>query len=99
MIVRTAQGEGQGECILCKKRGRYVRQWMRFLYEVQGRDGVYCAQCIKELTIYERIRIEIGRQEKWLQEAGYTPYNVDMAFYAIKRLLKESEVGIKDVVE
>lgn len=31
-----------------------------------------------------KIRAEIDRQEKWLMNAGYTAYNVDIAFSAIK---------------
>ena len=35
-------------------------------------------------NIIEQIRAEINRQEKWLLQAGYTPYNVDIAFGTIK---------------
>lgn len=41
--------------------------------------------------IIEQIRAEIERQEKWLLQAGYTAYNVDIAFDAIKVVLAESE--------
>lgn len=47
---------------------------------------------------YELLKT-IDRQDKWLQEAGYTPYNVDIALQAIRLTLKESEVDTKDVVE
>jgi hypothetical protein len=43
-------------------------------------------------NIIEQIRAEINRQEKWLLQAGYTAYNVDIAFDAIKAVLAESEV-------
>lgn len=42
-------------------------------------------------NIIEQIRTEINRQEKWLLQAGYTAYNVDIAFDAIKTVLAESE--------
>ena len=37
------------------------------------------------------IRAEVERQEKWLSQAGYNAYNVNIAFGAIKHLLAESE--------
>ena len=43
-------------------------------------------------NIIEQIRTEINRQEKWLLQAGYTAYNVDIAFDTIKAVLAESEV-------
>lgn len=43
-------------------------------------------------NIIEQIRTEINRQEKWLLQAGYTAYNVDIAFDAIKAVLAKSEV-------
>ena len=42
-------------------------------------------------NIIEQIRTEINRQEKWLLQAGYTAYNVDIAFDTIKAVLAESE--------
>ena len=38
--------------------------------------------------VLDKIRAEIDRQEKWLLQAGYTPYNTDIAFDAIKTVLK-----------
>ena len=42
MKITQAQGNGQGQCALCKKRGKWNVQWMCFLYKVEGKDGVYC---------------------------------------------------------
>ena len=42
-------------------------------------------------NIIEQIRAEINRQEKWLLQAGYTAYNVDLVFDTIKAVLAESE--------
>lgn len=45
-------------------------------------------------TILDKVRAEIDKQEKWLLllQTGYNAYNVDIAFSAIKSVLKESEV-------
>lgn len=44
--------------------------------------------------VLDKVKTEIDRQEKWLLQlhTGYTAYNVDIAFSAIKSVLKESEV-------
>ena len=47
---------------------------------------------IKQESILGQIRAEIEKQEKWLLQAGYNAYNVDIAFSAIKSVLVESEV-------
>lgn len=39
--------------------------------------------------VLAKIRVEIDRQEKWLMDAGYTAYNVDIAFSAIKLVVAE----------
>lgn len=39
--------------------------------------------------VLDKIRAEIDRQEKWLMDAGYTAYNVDIAFSAIKSAVAE----------
>ena len=44
------------------------------------------------VEVLEQIRAEINRQEKWLLQAGYTAYNVDIAFDTIKAVLAEREV-------
>lgn len=41
--------------------------------------------------IIDKIRTEIEKQEKWLLQAGYNAYNVDIAFWSIKSVLTESE--------
>ena len=48
--------------------------------EVDGTDAVI-----------DKIRTEIETQEKWLLQAGYNAYNVDIAFSSIKSVLAESE--------
>ena len=44
-----------------------------------------------QVSVIDKIRAEIDVQEKWLLQAGYNRYNVDIAFDAIKHLLAESE--------
>lgn len=46
---------------------------------------------IKSLEAWEKVKAEIDRQQKWLLQAGYTMYNVDIAFDAIKAVVAESE--------
>ena len=46
---------------------------------------------IKELEVLDKIRAEIEKQEKWLLQAGYTAYNVDIALDDIKAVVAESE--------
>lgn len=48
-------------------------------------------QALSQESILDKIRVEIDRQEKWLLQAGYTAYNVDIAFDSIKSVLAESE--------
>lgn len=51
MKITQAQGNGQGQCTLCKKRGKQNVQWIDFLYKVEGKEGVYCKNCVDELRI------------------------------------------------
>lgn len=43
-----------------------------------------------KVKILDKIRAEIERQEKWLLQASYNAYNVDIAFDSIKSVLAES---------
>lgn len=42
-------------------------------------------------SVLDKIRAEIDRQGKWLSQAGYNVYNVDIAFSAIKRVMEGKE--------
>ena len=46
---------------------------------------------LEQESILDKIRTEIEVQEKRLMSAGYTAYNVDIAFNSIKSVLAESE--------
>lgn len=47
------------------------------------------ALAVRNGTPLEKVTSEIDQQEKWLLQAGYTTYNVDIAFDAIKAVLAE----------
>ena len=42
-------------------------------------------------NVIDKVKAEIEKQDKWLAQAGYNAYNVDIAFNAIKLVLAESE--------
>lgn len=42
-------GEGQGDCALCEKEGRFAGNWMCFLYRLEGYDGIYCWDCVQKI--------------------------------------------------
>lgn len=46
---------------------------------------------VEQEPILDKIIAEIEKQEKWLLQAGYNAYNVDIAFNSIKLALAESE--------
>ena len=47
--ITQCQGEGQGECKRCKELKGRNRHWTSFLYEIEGREGVYCHDCVKAI--------------------------------------------------
>lgn len=47
--ITQCPGEGQGSCKRCSDNGKWNRNWMCFLYKVEGREGCYCGDCIKEI--------------------------------------------------
>lgn len=47
MKIKRADGYGQGQCALCAEHGRWNRQWMTFLYVIEGKNGLYCENCVK----------------------------------------------------
>lgn len=53
--VNRCKGEGQGSCKRCSEKGKGNRVWMCSLYEIEGREGCYCFDCVKELLKEEGI--------------------------------------------
>lgn len=49
MKITKCKGEGQGSCRRCNERGIFNRQWMTFLYEIEGYEGCYCEKCVIEI--------------------------------------------------
>ena len=47
--ITQCPGEGQGSCKRCSDNGKWNRNWMCFLYKIEGREGCYCEDCIKKL--------------------------------------------------
>lgn len=45
--ISQAKGEGQGSCRSCDDKGKWNCSWMCFLYKVEGIDGCFCEECIK----------------------------------------------------
>lgn len=46
-----AVGNGQSECYLCKKQGKYSLTWTSFLYKTykDNYKELYCYDCVKKL--------------------------------------------------
>ena len=42
-------------------------------------------------NVLDKIRDEIDTQDKWLAQAGYNAYNVDIAFNSIKRVVESED--------
>ena len=47
--VKICKGEGLGSCKRCEDNGKWNRQWMCFLYRIEGLEGCYCSNCVKEI--------------------------------------------------
>ena len=49
-----------------------------------------------EREVLDKIRAEIERQEKWLMDAGYNQYNVDIALDTIKSVVDKYRAETED---
>lgn len=49
MKVTQCKGEGHGSCRRCSDKGIWNIKWMCFLYEIEGYEGCYCRDCVKEI--------------------------------------------------
>ena len=58
----------------------------------QAIKAVKAIKAIEQESVLDKIRAEIEKQEKWLLQAGYNAYNVDIAFNSVKSVLAENEV-------
>ena len=53
MKITQAKGEGQSQCRRCKELGKWNVQWCCFMYEIEGHEGHYCRECMKEIKQQE----------------------------------------------
>lgn len=49
MNVIQCNGEGQGSCKKCNDNGIWNRNWMCCLYKIEGLEGCFCSNCVKEI--------------------------------------------------
>lgn len=54
MKITKCNGEGQGSCKRCSDNGKWNRTWMCFLYKIEGYEGCYCGDCVKEIQNKEK---------------------------------------------
>lgn len=81
--------------------GECPMNWMDSDVEITAeRDWKDTVEMLKSLPsvipqpkteVLDKVRVEIEKQDKWLVQAGYNAYNVDIAFSSIKRVIAESE--------
>lgn len=55
MEVICCNGEGQGSCKRCMDNGKWNISWMCFLYKIDGLDGCYCSDCVREILKEKQI--------------------------------------------
>lgn len=53
MNFTKCKGEGHGSCKRCSDKGKWNRHRMCFLYEIEGFEGIYCRDCVKEIQELE----------------------------------------------
>ncbi len=53
MKITKCTGEGQGSCKRCSDKGKRNRTWCCFLYKIEGLEGCYCSDCVKEIQKQE----------------------------------------------
>lgn len=54
--ITRCKGEGQGSCKMCTDNGKWNRNWMCFLYEIEGYEGCYCSECAKKIAAGEEYK-------------------------------------------
>ena len=71
-----------------------VDKFLAYLIYSKHIDNLTCGEVKEAIKMCEvNVLDEIEKQEKWLLQAGYNAYNVDIAFDAIKSVIAESEDG------
>ena len=59
MKITKAIGNGQSQCSECKRHGKWNVQWTEFMYKIEGKDGIYCRDCVNKLKLQERVERRI----------------------------------------
>lgn len=49
MNVIKCKGNGAGTCKRCLDNGKWNSVWMCFLFKIDGFDGCYCSDCVREI--------------------------------------------------
>lgn len=83
LILELLEQEPCEDCISREKLDKALRNFVRNFPSINPQEP--------KLDTLDEIRAEIDRQEKWLMDAGYNAYNVDIAFNSIRSVVKESE--------
>lgn len=47
--ITQCKGVGQSSCKRCNKHGIWNRYRICFLYKIEGYEGRYCSDCVKEI--------------------------------------------------
>ena len=47
--ITKCTGEGLGSCKRCSEKGKWNRMWMCCWYKIEGYEGCYCSDCVKEI--------------------------------------------------
>lgn len=47
--ITQCHGECQGSCKRCEDNGKWNRNWMSLLYKIEGLDGCYCSNCVRDI--------------------------------------------------
>lgn len=55
--IKRAEGNGQAQCKGCKDKNKWRVQWVTQLYEVEGKEGLYCFDCVKEIRLNEMMKL------------------------------------------
>ena len=58
LTVTQCKGNGAGSCKRCTENGKWNQNWMCFLYKIDGLDGCYCRDCVKEIKENEHMENE-----------------------------------------
>lgn len=54
MKITQCTGNGQGSCKRCSDNGKWNSIWCCFLYKIDGLEGCYCSDCVKEIVLEQK---------------------------------------------